>query len=143
MILCGSMSSWIERNIINSTGFWGRTSLNLTLQELPLSTYNQFWAPRENLVSSYEKCKILSVTGGVPKYLEEVHSEWSNEENIKALCLGKESFLFKEFTHIFSDLFSKKSAVYKKIVERLAKGPAYQQEIGKVLNMKKGGPIGS
>ncbi|MBX9922548.1 MAG: ATP-binding protein [Rhabdochlamydiaceae bacterium] len=143
MILCGSMSSWIERNIINSTGFLGRTSLNLTLQELPLSVCNLFWHPRENLVSSYEKCKILSVIGGVPKYLEEIHPEWTAEENIKTLCFEKESFLFKEFTHIFSDLFSKRSNTYKQIIERLAEGPADQQDIGKALNMKKGGTIGS
>ena len=143
MILCGSMSGWIERNIISSTGFLGRTSLNLTLQELPLSVCNLFWYPREILVSAYEKCKILSVTGGVPKYLEEVHPEWTAEENIRTLCFEKESFLFKEFTHIFSDLFSKRTSTYKKIVQRLAEGVADQQDIADALHMKKGGTIGS
>lgn len=143
MILCGSMSTWIEKNIISSTGFLGRTSLNLTMEELPLSICNLFWSTRGKLVSSYEKCKILSVTGGVPKYLEEMHPEWTAEENIRTLCFEKESLLFKEFTHIFSDLFSKRSAIYKKIVERLAEGLADQQEIGKALHMKKGGTIGT
>lgn len=143
MILCGSMSSWIERNIISSTGFLGRTSLDLTLKELPLPTCNLFWHPREHLVSSYEKCKILSVTGGVPKYLEEIHPEWTAEKNIQSLCFKKESLLFKEFTHIFSDLFSKRSATYKKIALKLAEGMADQQDIGNTLDMKKGGTIGS
>jgi AAA+ ATPase superfamily predicted ATPase len=143
MILCGSMSAWIERNIISSTGFLGRTSLNFTLKELPLSICNLFWRPRQSAVSSYEKCKILSVTGGVPKYLEEVHSEWTAEENIRHLCFEKESLLFKEFEYIFSDLFSKRSATYKKIVERLAEGPADQQDVGLALGMKKGGTIGA
>ena len=143
MILCGSMSSWIEKNIISSTGFLGRTSLNLTLEELPLSICNLFWHTRGSLVSSYEKYKILSVTGGVPKYLEEMHPEWTAEENIRMLCFEKEAFLFKEFTHIFSDLFSARSTTYKKIIERLAEGSADQQGIGEALHMKKGGTIGS
>src|SRR3990167_5498461 len=43
LILCGSVSSWIEKNIVNSTGFVGRPSLYLTLEELPLSDCNLFW----------------------------------------------------------------------------------------------------
>ena len=36
LILSGSLSSWIERNILHSTGFVGRVHLDLTLDELPL-----------------------------------------------------------------------------------------------------------
>jgi hypothetical protein len=35
LILCGSVSSWIEENILQSTGFVGRISLNMALDELP------------------------------------------------------------------------------------------------------------
>lgn len=41
LILCGSMSSWIEKNIISSTGFLGRISLKITLGELSLSECNR------------------------------------------------------------------------------------------------------
>ena len=36
LILSGSLSSWIERNILHSTGFVGRVHLDLTLDESPL-----------------------------------------------------------------------------------------------------------
>jgi len=36
LILCGSVSTWIEKNILSSTGFLGRVSYTLTLEELPL-----------------------------------------------------------------------------------------------------------
>jgi hypothetical protein len=36
MILSGSLSSWIEENILRSTGFVGRVHPDLTLDELPL-----------------------------------------------------------------------------------------------------------
>jgi hypothetical protein len=70
LILCGSVSSWIEKNIIKSTGFLGRPSLYLTLEALPLSDCDHFWDGKGHGISIYEKLKILSVTGGVPRYLE-------------------------------------------------------------------------
>jgi AAA+ ATPase superfamily predicted ATPase len=69
LILCGSVSSWIQKNIISSTAFLGRPSRDIKLEEFTLPECNQFW-PRHSRVSSYEKLKILSVTGGVPRYLE-------------------------------------------------------------------------
>lgn len=50
LILSGSMSSWIDKNILSSTGFVGRISVDMTLDELPLSVCNQFWYPRESIV---------------------------------------------------------------------------------------------
>src|SRR3989338_7206382 len=43
LILCGSASSWIEKNILSNTGFLGRISFTLTLDELPLYDCQQFW----------------------------------------------------------------------------------------------------
>src|SRR3990167_9854607 len=68
-VICGSASAWIEQNILTSTGFVGRISYTLTLEELPLADCDQFWPQN---ISAYEKLKILAVTGGVPKYLEEI-----------------------------------------------------------------------
>ena len=41
LILCGSVSTWIENNIIKSTAFFGRISLNITLA--PFSLSESFW----------------------------------------------------------------------------------------------------
>lgn len=141
MILSGSNSTWIEKNILSSTGFVGRISVDMTLEELPLHVCNQFWHPREDMVSSYEKFKVLSVTGGVPRYLEEIRPQWTAEENIIVLCFEKEAFLFKEFKKIFSDLFSRRSASYLKIVQTLAQGDAALEDICKSLGIKKGGTV--
>lgn len=141
LILSGSMSTWIDKNILSSTGFVGRISIDMTLDELPLPVCNQFWHPRESMVSAYEKFKILSVTGGVPRYLEEIRPEWSAEENIQVLCFEKEAFLFKEFHRIFSDLFSGRNDAYLKIVQRLAQGNAVLDDIAEALEMKKGGTV--
>lgn len=141
MILSGSMSSWIDENILSSTGFMGRISLELTLDELPLPVCNLFWRKKTALVSSYDKFKILSVTGGVPRYLEEIDPDLSAEENIYNLAFRKGGLLVEEFDRIFSDLFSTRFLRYKQIVERLVEGSATLEQICSAINLEKGGTI--
>lgn len=141
-IICGSVSTWIEKNILSSTGYLGRVSLDLTLKELPLSDCTKFWQPYASQVSSYEKLKVLAVTGGIPFYLEHVHPDISTEENITSLCFRRSGLLFREFDNIFSDLFSKRSTLYKKIIESLAKGPLTQEEICKWIGHARSSNIG-
>ena len=141
LILSGSQSTWIEKNILSSSGFVGRISHILTLEELSLPECNQFWFEQKSRVSAYEKLKILGITGGVPRYLEEIQPQKSAEENIRRLCFRPEGFLFNEFEQIFSDLFSKRSDKYKKIVKILCEKKASVEIITKALGRKKGGDI--
>ncbi len=141
LILCGSVSVWIEENILKSTGFLGRISLVFALKELPLKDCNQFLSQRHETISAYEKFKILSVTGGVPRYLEEIQPALSAEENIRRLCFTTRGILFREFNDIFSDLFSKRSGVYKDIVTVLVDSSAEYNTICQKLNMPKSGHL--
>ncbi len=120
LILCGSVTSWIQDNILNDKGFMGRVSLAFTLEEMPLSDANKFWGSSQ--ISSYEKFKVLCVTGGIPRYLEEIYPEDTAEQNIKRLCFTKEALLVEEFEKIFKDIFNAQADDYKQIVEVLAEG---------------------
>jgi AAA+ ATPase superfamily predicted ATPase len=141
LIACGSVSSWIDKNILGSTGFMGRVSLELQLFELPLHDCNRFWKGKASRVSSFEKLKILSVTGGVPRYLEEVDITLSAEENIKRLCFTREGILFSEFDRIFDDVFSKRASCYKQIVSTLVSGPRTISEICEALDRDRSGHV--
>lgn len=132
-VVCSSASAWIEKNLLSSTGFLGRVSFNLTLEELPLFDCNQFWPKR---ISAYEKFKVLAVTGGIPRYLEEIDSKCSAEENIKRLCFTNGSLLVNEFQRIFSDLFMRESKFYEKIVTTLASGAKEHSEIQKIISQE-------
>ena len=136
--VCSSASGWIEKNILSSTGFVGRISLTLTLRELSLAECDVFFSKH---AAPYEKFKILSVTGGVPKYLEEVLPNKSAEENITRLCFRKEGFLADEFNRIFSDIFMRKSEFYKKILVVLIDGSKELSEICDALHIKHHGRI--
>lgn len=140
-IICGSASSWIEKNILSSTGFLGRVSYTMTLHELPLNECDYFWGQYANRISSYEKLKILSVIGGVPKYLEEIDPSLSAEENIKNLCFKSGALLVNEFNNIFNDLFLRDSVTYRKIIVNLVSGIKDFTEIAKALNVQASGRL--
>ncbi|MEN8236606.1 MAG: ATP-binding protein, partial [Pseudomonadota bacterium] len=141
LILCGSISSWIEKNILSSTAFLGRVSFTINLEELPLHDCNKFWNTTGARISAYEKFKILAVTGGIPRYLEEIEPNQTAEYNIKQLCFKKGGFLTNEFEKIFSDLFSKRSQKYKEIVKCLVNGPRSIKSICEKLGVNRTGLI--
>lgn len=72
LVLCGSVSTWIEANILNNTGFAGRASQNLVIGELPIDRCREFWGKAAGRIAPREILDVLSVTGGVPRYLEEI-----------------------------------------------------------------------
>lgn len=139
LVLCGSVSAWITENILNNTGFVGRDSWDILLEELPSHHCNRFWGKAGDRVSAVEKLTLLSVTGGVPKYLEELDPGLSADENIRRLCFQREGMLFRDFDQIFSDVFGKRSEGYKAIVESLARGSRTVSEISAVLGKERSG----
>lgn len=62
-VLCGSVSTWIEENILKSTAFFGRIHLTLTLEPLSILESGQLLKTRGFQGSSYETYKLLSVLG--------------------------------------------------------------------------------
>lgn len=141
LILCGSVSTWIEENIISSTAFFGRISLLLKLEELPLNECHELLGARGFRSSAYEIFKILGVMGGIPWYLEQVQSGINADDNIRDLCFRKDGVLFNEFNSIFHDLFEKRSEMYRPIVEILANGPLEFGAICTSLHCSKSGTL--
>ena len=138
LILCGSVSAWIENNILKDKGYMGRVSLQMKLKELPLNDANKFWQ-NDNKISAFEKFKCLCITGGIPRYLEELNTKQTAEENIKRLCYSSEGLLFNEFDTIFHDIFGKKDEKYRAIANALVNGPLDQSELSKKLNIEQSG----
>ncbi len=141
LIIAGSMSGWIERNILHHTGFLGRISLNFTLNELPFPVCNSFWGKNRDRISAYEKLRLLSITGGVPRYLEEINPKLSTDANIQRMCFTPEGLLYNEFDHIFNDLFSRRNESYRRIVSALVDGPLDLDGVYNALNIGKTGKI--
>jgi AAA+ ATPase superfamily predicted ATPase len=143
LVLCGSVSSWINDNILKSKDFFGRISLEIPLRDLSIPESNEFWGKKKTTVSAREKLRFLSITGGVPRYLEEMNPSESADKNIKDLCFTRNGILFSEFEKIFNDVFSKRATTYRAIVETLTDGSLSVSEICKELKIPPGGKISS
>ncbi|MCH9608587.1 MAG: hypothetical protein S4CHLAM45_11650 [Chlamydiales bacterium] len=137
LVLCGSVSAWIDKNILRSTGYVGRISHSLHLEELPLMDCNQLLQSVGTHYSPWEKFLVLSVTGGIPRYIEELSRSETAERAIGQLCFEKEGLLFREFDNIFSDLLSKRNANYKRIVLALQDRNLSYSEICETLGVQK------
>ena len=85
--------------------------------------------------------RARAVTGGVPRYLEEIQPQQTAEQNIARLCFREGALLFDEFDRVFSDLFDRKARAYRKIVQHLAKGAKDYQEIARSLGRSPGGTL--
>jgi uncharacterized protein len=140
LILSGSLTSWIERNILHSAGFVGRIHLDLTLDELPLRHCAPFLEAGHGYLSSYEKFKIVAVTGGIPSYLERIDPASSADANIHRLCFTREGFLFREFDLLFNDLFQKK-LFYRQLIAAVAEKPMDLEGIYQKLGIQKAGYV--
>ena len=140
LILCGSVTSWIDDNILNDKGFMGRVSLTITLDELSMYHANKFWGGAGQ-VSAAEKLRILCVIGGVPRYLEELRPDQTAEQNIKRMCFSPEGLLFTEFDMIFRDIFASRSASFKRIVEALSGPPLEPGDLCRALGVKPTGGL--
>ena len=141
LILCGSLSFWIEKNIVNSTGFVGRISLKIHLQELDLYECNTLLGKLGFKGSAQEKLGVLAITGGVPWYIEQINHRLSVQENLRKLCFQPNGLFVEEFQHVFHDLFGKRLPICKKIVTALKDEPKTYQEISEEIKYASGGPL--
>ncbi|MBU6149620.1 MAG: ATPase, partial [Verrucomicrobia bacterium] len=141
LILCGSLSFWIEKNIVNSTGFLGRISLKIHLKELSLQECNILLNKLGFKKSTQEKLFALALTGGIPWYIEQLNARLSIQENIRKLCFQPYGMFVEEFHHVFHDLFGKRLPICKKIVTTLKDGIKGYKEISEEINYASGGPL--
>lgn len=139
LIACGSVSSWIQKNILNSTGFVGRVSAEIRLGELDLKDSMQMLKARNKALSDVGGLQLLSLVGGVPKYLEEINPKESIEFNINQFFLNVNGFFFREFDSIFSDIFGKRHVLYKKMLKALVSAPMTLSELAKVVDIPLNG----
>lgn len=141
LFVCGSISSWIEKNILSSTGFLGRINKTLTLDELSLSDSLLLLEKAGFVGSLLEKFLMLSISGGVPWYIELLAQGKSANQSVMETCFSPDGILVTEFEKIFHDLFGRRSDIYAAIVKSLASGSKSHRMIAEVIGYPSGGPL--
>ncbi len=139
LVVCGSVSTWIEENILKSTAFFGRINVTISLEPLNIPESAQLLRSCGFQGSPYDIYKLLSIFGGIPWYLEQVTSGLTADAIIKNLCFEKDGLLAVEFDRIFHDLFNGKGATYKKILDVLKDGMKNLADVRKAINFPHSG----
>ena len=141
LVVCGSVSGWIRENIIDNGAFLGRRSLDVVLKELPLAECAKFWGDTAKRIDAREILDVLSVTGGVPRYLEEIDPALSASENIRRMCYLPNAILRVDFDEMFNDVITEQPVFTGKVLRTLVDGPKSVTEIAAALGSEKGGRI--
>lgn len=143
LVLGGCGSAWIREHILDGTALMGRVSLSLALRELPLDKCNELFGALGGAagqrMSTLEKVRLLCVTGGIPRYLEEIDYTATAERNITAMCFTSGGLLVDEFDKIFNDIFSSRAPTYRQIVSALVDGARTAAEICAQLGVAPSG----
>ncbi len=141
LVLCGSVSSWIKDNIIDDGSFYGRRSLDIVVPELPLEECVKFWGRTAERTDVREILDVLSVTGGVPRYLEEIDPGATAADNIRRLCYMPKSPLREDFDEMFADVITRQPNFTASVLRSLDGAPRSVSEIATAVGMERGGRI--
>ena len=141
LVLCGSVSSWIKDNILDDGSFYGRRSLDVVVPELPVAECAKFWRAAAKRIDPREIVDVLSVTGGVPRYLEEIDPGADAAENIRRLCFLPKSPLREDFDEMFADVVTRQPQFTATVLRCLKGAPRSVSEIARELGMERGGRI--
>ena len=141
MVLCGSVSTWISENILKNTGFVGRRTLDLVVRELALADCVGFWGKTARRIAPREMLDILSVAGGVPKYLEGIDPALGADESLRRMCFLPGGILTGDFDEMFADVFGPEAAEKRRLLAALAGGGMTASQLAAVTGLTHNGHL--
>lgn len=121
LIVCGSATSWMVENLIDSHGgLHNRITQEIHLKPFCLHETEEYlkdmgikW-PRLNVAQCY------MAMGGIPYYLSLLNQKESLSKNLDRLFFAKDAILKREYERLFHALY-RKPEKYMEVVEILAK----------------------
>ena len=122
LIVCGSATSWILKNLINSKGgFHNRITSKIYLKPFSLYESEQLINNlNNNNLSRKEIVDAYMIFGGVPYYLNMINRNCSLEQNIDNLLFKDDGDLVNEYNNLFLALFANYEN-HSKIIDALSK----------------------
>ena len=143
LIVCGSATSWMIRNIIDSKGgLHNRITHEIHLKPFCLGETRLFLKAQNVLWDDMSYLQAYMVLGGIPYYLGLLDGKYSLAQNIDNLFFAADGELRREFNRLFKTLFSAPDG-YVEIIKILAKNKTglSRDEIAKSLGRKDNGHL--
>jgi AAA+ ATPase superfamily predicted ATPase len=143
LIVCGSATSWIVKNLINNHGgLYDRITATIELFPFTLHETELFLKSKNIIWSHYQIAEIYMIMGGIPFYLDKLEKGKSITQNVDNVFFSKKAELKNEFKNLFSSLFDH-AENYEKFVEVLSskRNGLTRKEILELSKMKSGNKI--
>lgn len=120
LIVCGSATSWILKNLsYHRGGLYGRVTCEMKLSPFTLKECEEYFNSEQIEMSRYDIAQTYMVFGGIPYYLSYFRKGLSFEGNTDSLLFGRIPKLKDEFNRLFRAVFDNAESC-KKIVRFLA-----------------------
>lgn len=137
VVLCGSVSSFIVRKVLQSKALYGRVDVEINLKPLKISETGPFFSP---VKTKDELIQIHMILGGIPQYLEELQPGFSLIQNLNEQAFHPHGYFFQEYRRLFISHFSQ-SPLYEKIIQHLSGGPLSTESIAGACRVRTGGAL--
>ena len=141
LVVCGSASSWLTKNIVNDTGgLHNRLSDIIHLMPFNLAETSEYLHSLNIKLSQQEISKVYMTFGGVPFYLQQIDRGEGSASAIERICFKNDGALKNEYQNLYRALF-KNADNHEAVVAALAKKTAglTRVEIIKSSKIKPGG----
>lgn len=144
LIVCGSATSWMIDNIINSKGaLHNRITHEIYLHPFTLKEVEEYLLQRNFRWTRLMILQTYMALGGIPYYLSMLDNRQSLPQNLDRLFFKRDAELKKEYRRLFATLF-KKPEPYMQIVQLLAesKKGLNREQLAEKLGQSNNGHLG-
>lgn len=121
LIVCGSATSWMLKNLSQSKGgLYGRLTCEMKLSPFSLKECEEYFEHENIELSRYDIVQSYMVFGGIPYYLSYFRKGYSFERNADMILFGDNPRLKDEFNRLFKAIFTNADDC-RKIIRHLTK----------------------
>lgn len=136
-VLCGSVSSFIVKKVLQSRALYGRVDVELHLAPLTLRESRLLMPP---LMPASQCIETYMTFGGIPQYLIELNPKFSLAQNINEYGFKSSGYFFKEFDRLFISHFAA-NPIYEKIIRSVVAGAKSPTQISTYCEIGAGGTL--
>jgi hypothetical protein len=123
LVVCGSATSWVARNIVNdSGGLHNRLTELIHLYPFTLPESKAYLKKNGLRFTDQEIAKVYMALGGIPYYLQNIKRGESSPVAIERICFAPTGLLRNEYDNLYKALF-KNANLYQEIIAVLASHP--------------------
>ena len=140
VVICSEADLWTEEKLLNNTsGLYGRVTLDIKLKPFTLAESEEFLKSREIALSRFETIQFYMMLGGNPYYLNCIKSGLSFAQNVNELFFTEGARLKGEYDRLLSAVFANAEPV-KRILAVLATENAgfTRGELAQKIKLKDG-----